>query len=532
MNEKIIFQGHYNSWYRNRKETLLKILLHNTFFTGKSIIDMGSGIGIFAQMLYEVGAKVTCSDIRQEYLHIVNRKYPHINTKVHDYEVPFNDTTLGFYDMICHFGVLNHIKNFEEHLRSVEGKSAFLFLDCEVLDSTDANLKIEINENGYDQSVYGVGSVCTAEYVERILSEMNMTFVRITLKSLNTNAHRYNWEVQNSGLHHLGYRRLWICAQKGYKLSNCINNISQYIRGYIVNDKPTYDFGTIDFNEDKLSIIVTPSLVDDVKIRLMNNDYVIYGVYKCYENSELVNIMAAKTSIRASEKFSFVLQGLDKGVITDTLRNKVFKYGIPIDAIWKSEDLAVVKSDILKNKYHNSQNVYYQIYSTYEGLKNVTTPYVFKIRADEYYSDFDIICKKLIDSPDIIISNNIFARRIEKYPFHISDHLIAGSSDNMKKMFERGLQNLQNRNIMGVCAEQHITCSYICAREGLSGFKELPKQYERVKELMIKYFFIISVKQLGDFFVRANSIHRFALKAGYNDHEYKRFVDIESIDEI
>lgn len=540
MIKSFYFQGHYNSWWRCRREVLIKLLV-SEFFKGKTVLDIGSGNGTFANTLHELGAIVTCSEGRLEHIECLKSKYPHLVTRCrHDnYE---QNISIPFHDVICHFGTLHHVQNFEQHFKSLEGKSKYIFLDCEVLDSDRIDLKAEVNDAGYDQSLSGTSHYTTAEYIENMLVNCKMKFMRIVDKSLNTSMHKYNWQVSNTEKHIPGQHRFWICTQDGYDLQDCLKNAQYYSCATFV--KNTFPESILNFvsshlthgglleiamkhKQPRISIYVDEARLQHVQDRLQENNYIIYDVYKSHIERKHYQVMAVLPHIAASEEFSFIIQGLPGNVNTDITRNICFSFGRPIDATWDPIELAHVRGEVLKKRIYNKQNIYFQTESTLKGSSKATTKYVVKLRSDEYYSNFTKFLQVMKQYPDKIISNNVFARRTRDYPFHISDHVLGGTKSNIEFMFNEAKEALLHGKGNGRCAEQHLVMSYMKGKDVL-----LANNSDEIKKQMKMFFDIVSIKEMGEYYIVANSVHNFVLTQSNTETNYGKFVDIESIDEM
>lgn len=166
---------------------------------------------------------------------------------------------------------------------------------------------------------------------------------------------------------------------------------------------------------------------------------------------------------------SYVVQGITVDTTLDLLCI-LFLYGRVIVSTWDVYDFQSIQTKVQSNNYHNNQNIYYQIYTTLNGLYKVKTAYTIKVRADEMYADFTSLLELLDKSSNKIITTNIFIRPVKLFPYHCSDHIIAGSTKNMLKMFHGGLLLLQNKinestmfhkSILWV-PEQVLTIGFLC----------------------------------------------------------------------
>jgi hypothetical protein len=90
-------------------------------------------------------------------------------------------------------------------------------------------------------------------------------------------------------------------------------------------------------------------------------------------------------------------------------------------------------------------NLYLQVKSTLNGLVYVDTPYCVKIRGDEFYSNLPLMIDEMKLNQSRIYCSTIFFRALfPNCSFHISDHILVGTTDNMKIMFENSNQLMKN----------------------------------------------------------------------------------------
>jgi hypothetical protein len=153
------------------------------------------------------------------------------------------------------------------------------------------------------------------------------------------------------------------------------------------------------------------------------------------------------------------------------------------------------------------QNINYQILSTLNGLRFVETDYVIKLRGDEYYSNLDYVAYEIAMNPYKIHCSPIFFRHWSFMEYHFSDHLIAGTTENLKLMFESTKYNLENGLVYHIRngekfdfwePEINLTRSYLMAKE--------PKRWEIVdgRKLMVDNFEILDIQRLHPYKIVAN----------------------------
>src|ERR1700678_2913762 len=138
----------FDSSYHARNAALSKGIVEfysYKFFYFKKLLDLGSGHGDIAGVLYRLGADTTCVDARQDHLKIVKKKYTGVKT------VQANlDANWPFYgqkfDLILDLGLLCHLSGYEDHLKTVCASTTHLILETAVCDSDDPQKCLEIDE--------------------------------------------------------------------------------------------------------------------------------------------------------------------------------------------------------------------------------------------------------------------------------------------------------------------------------------------------------------------------------------------------
>ena len=159
------------------------------------------------------------------------------------------------------------------------------------------------------------------------------------------------------------------------------------------------------------------------------------------------------------------------------------------------------------------QNLNYQIVSTLNALDCVTTKYAIKIRGDEYYSNLEYVANTIKQIPEKIHTSPIFFRHWSFAEYHISDHLIAGTLENLKLMFRETKYNFDNGKLNMSkwfldgkfwkwghthAPEERLTKSYLNAKH--------PTRFEKIdgRILMKESFDILSIYVLKPYKIRAN----------------------------
>lgn len=153
------------------------------------------------------------------------------------------------------------------------------------------------------------------------------------------------------------------------------------------------------------------------------------------------------------------------------------------------------------------QNINYQLLSTLNGLRFVETDYVIKIRGDEYYSNLEYISYEIAMNPHKIYSSPVFFRHWSFMKYHISDHIIAGTKENLQLMFEKTKLNIENELVYHMVdgkphrfwePEINLTRSYLMAKES--------ERWDKVdgRKLMVDNFEILDIRKLHPYKIVAN----------------------------
>jgi hypothetical protein len=206
-----------------------------------------------------------------------------------------------------------------------------------------------------------------------------------------------------------------------------------------------------------------------------------------------------------------------------------------IVSVWEDFDMDTeIPSNwkLIKSKYPERfgewcQNVDLQIVSTLNGLKEVNTKYVIKVRADEFYTSLDKVYNRIKEVHPKVVCSSIFFRPLYLYPFHISDHIIASTTEHIKTMFEKAYDNFQKGIRINTAPESHLGYGFLSAMENWN-INEMGYQSDNLsEEAMRKWFNIFDVNELVPFTATENSPDgRIYYKDhfGYGSHNIKEIV--------
>lgn len=182
------------------------------------------------------------------------------------------------------------------------------------------------------------------------------------------------------------------------------------------------------------------------------------------------------------------------------------------------------------------QNQNYQFQSTLNGLYLANTPFVIKIRGDEYYSNVEYIYDLITSTPQKIFCSPIFFRHWGFMQYHISDHIIAGTRDNLLLMFESTKQKVDSGTLFHVADGQIHT--YWEPEINLTRGYLMEKEKNRFgiadgRQLMVENFEILNIKKLEPYRIVANIFNTFWVDGFVPEHNFsisdirKLFLDVD-----
>jgi hypothetical protein len=135
---------------------------------------------------------------------------------------------------------------------------------------------------------------------------------------------------------------------------------------------------------------------------------------------------------------SILIQGVFHENTIKTINQYIDKFEIVVSTydypnyLIGHKNLTVVYNKLkLPKDSYNRQNIYYQVNTTFNGLKKCTKTFVLKLRSDEFYSKIESI-----NFYDKILTNNFLIRTWDYSPFHFSDHFILANRNLLINSFK------------------------------------------------------------------------------------------------
>lgn len=142
---------------------------------GRTVLDVGAGVGHLAQYFVKWGCDVTCVDGRPKNIERMRELYPTLKSAICDVQTePL--TPLGTFDIVFSYGLLYHLESPIPALRNMAAVcKQMLLLETQVCDHVLPVLRMEAENASADQALTGLGGRPSPSYVALILRSVGFT---------------------------------------------------------------------------------------------------------------------------------------------------------------------------------------------------------------------------------------------------------------------------------------------------------------------------------------------------------------------
>ena len=141
-------------------------------------------------------------------------------------------------------------------------------------------------------------------------------------------------------------------------------------------------------------------------------------------------------------KVSIVIQGPLNPISIGNI-NRYKKFGEVIVSHWKNDDVSILNGvqdiKVVSNEpiqidpFRNPQNLYRQIITTLNGIKQATGDFVIKTRSDEYFGNLTPFLTAVSKHPQKVACGNIYFRKV--WVRHMCDHVFCGNRELLLKTY-------------------------------------------------------------------------------------------------
>ena len=144
---------------------------------GRSVLDVGCGVGHLAQFFVREGCRVVCVDGREPNVASLRQRYPGLTAHVRDVErQPLAE--LGRFDVVFCYGLLYHLENPIGGLRNLASAcGGLLLLETMVCDHELPLVRIDDETKTFSQALAGIGSRPTPAFVVQALNRCGFAHV-------------------------------------------------------------------------------------------------------------------------------------------------------------------------------------------------------------------------------------------------------------------------------------------------------------------------------------------------------------------
>ncbi len=228
----------FDEWNEKRVKKIIDVL-GKYWFKGKTIHDLGCAHGEVGEEFLRLGAHVEFSDLRQENLDELDKRFKELQYKpisrIINQEEKYNLSRN--FDLLIHFGLLYNIKNWKQDLECALKHSNMMFLESIVIPkrgheevtlqripktSKDASMVEYVGENGE-------WYLRTPEVIEDYLTELGCKFISFDDPELNT----AGW-MNHKMLSHNIYDWNYDAQHKNIELKEPFNEIYLYRKMWLV----------------------------------------------------------------------------------------------------------------------------------------------------------------------------------------------------------------------------------------------------------------------------------------------------------
>jgi FkbM family methyltransferase len=140
---------------------------------GKTVLEVGAGIGLHTQFFEDLGCSIVTTDGRPENVSEMRRRYPHRRARVLDLETTTDLTFLGTFDIIYCYGTLYHLSQPEAALKAMAQvcRELILLETCVTPGNTFAINSVSEDSQNPNQAYSGIGCRPTRPWVMATLKQ-------------------------------------------------------------------------------------------------------------------------------------------------------------------------------------------------------------------------------------------------------------------------------------------------------------------------------------------------------------------------
>ncbi|MBV9608205.1 MAG: class I SAM-dependent methyltransferase [Acidobacteria bacterium] len=160
---------------------------------GKTVLDVGCGVGHLAACLAKLGCRMTCVDGRAENIALVRERHPEFAAHVADVERdPL--TAFGTFDVVFSYGLLYHLENPIAALRNMAAACGeMLLLETIICDHTMPLLRLEDEYLAANEALTSTAGRATPSFIALALNRIGFGHVYTARVPPEHEDFRFEW---------------------------------------------------------------------------------------------------------------------------------------------------------------------------------------------------------------------------------------------------------------------------------------------------------------------------------------------------
>lgn len=169
--EALVFDREHVDHFNKRRKEFLERLLPTLMkeYRLETGLDVGCGVGYFANYLAHLGLSVTAFDARPQNITHAMSRYSGVNFLVHDLE-DRSVRDLGTYDVVLCFGLLYHLENPFLAIRNLSALTRKVLIVESIVASTHAPVAWLVDEGeGEDQGLQYIAFIPSEKSIVKML---------------------------------------------------------------------------------------------------------------------------------------------------------------------------------------------------------------------------------------------------------------------------------------------------------------------------------------------------------------------------
>lgn len=255
-----------------------------------------------------------------------------------------------------------------------------------------------------------------------------------------------------------------------------------------------------------------------------------YSSDKMQSMSNTYNIILNNRNYKTENEI--IMCGYDT-IHQDIIRNIYAIYGNVITCSYSKFDINSLETSTRSRNIPNTDGMYYNTYAMLEGLKLCTIKKnIIKVGTNGNVSDLKPIITSI--QSDKVAITNIDLKKIATLRYGIGGYIIAGKYDQLLTMFTNTfailhdkVQSLRRKMRLEYAYEQLLVIGY--TKDTFDFMHGLDPNY--IKELMNKHFILVSVDDLGYYWIPYEK-HTLTNFPNVQSDVYRQHCSVKSFDEL